>query len=93
MTMQGSIHTGSAAVLNYINIRIYTSTVLYVFVRILFAFAYYNASGRCPVLRTYDKLSLIRYGPRESQRDVVAAPCALARAYHMLFALRNMRLE
>jgi hypothetical protein len=35
----------------------------------------------------------IRYSPRESQRDVVAAPCALARAYHILFVLTNMRLS
>ena len=35
----------------------------------------------------------MRHSPRESQRNAVAAPCALARAYHVLFVLRNMRLS
>jgi hypothetical protein len=36
---------------------------------------------------------LKRQSPRESQRNAVAAPCALVRAYHILFILRNMRLS
>jgi hypothetical protein len=34
-----------------------------------------------------------RCSARENQRDVVATPCALARAHHILFVLTNVRLS